>query len=607
MDSKPQKEDFPFPPLDSLLTAMRDGQYVIFLGAGAGKSAGLPDGKALSNLIAQHMRGNITDLKEKEDINKIKDNLQEIAEKYKNRFGESELKNLVCKIIEEKEENADPAIYQWVAKLPPCDIITTNYDCLLESSFDSPYDHDVFFKEEHMHRTPNVSTNIYKIHGSRVDPGSIIITKDDFDVWLNPDKYQAFKDKLRVLFREKVVLFVGYSAEDQNFRVVFKSVSDEKARKPHYFVSRHEDIWREEEWERYGFKFIHSDAEEFFEKILSLYEKFSKEFAEIKKEEASFIQDKNPFRYISAENVKKGEEEIIARYFIEPLGHLKITEPGQSTVIEGNRGSGKSWILRYLAHYYEGNIKNIAFYIKCIPEGFMATRRVINEDIPWFRFFIHYFNLFVLSAVCHQLVISNSDNEKKFCEAVSKLLYIENGNVSTLFTLIDRIYTLTDICTAGAYNKINFTSPSVLYRFFEKLQLYSKEPFENVYILLDEFDNLSEDQQKVINVLLRGRNAPQYLNFNLNFKIGVKSGCMVFRDISNALLRLDHDYYYVSLDKFTNEEKEKYIEFIRKIGNRRLEKEGYNLTDVKLLLPPLEYESQAELKYIGKDYSGFRN
>jgi energy-coupling factor transporter ATP-binding protein EcfA2 len=477
----------------------------------------------------------------------------------------------------------------------------------LENSYPSHTYYESFFRENQLQISPNPSINIYKIHGDRADPDSIIITKDDFDKWMNPSKNEAFKEKLRVLFREKVLLFLGYSAEDQNFRTLFKSVYNMEYSKKSLFISRHEDLWREEEWKKYGFEFIPSDAKEFVKSLLETYSRNQSNELVIERKGSNLTLDQNPFKYISAENVKQGDEDIIARYFIEPQEYAMIIEPGQNTVIEGHRGSGKSWLLRYIAMKINEDSENLAYYIKCRPEFFSTTLRESDEnDAKWIRFFLHYFNLYIISNICIQLNKYIQENEKEiFLISLLNLFSLDKHSIGSFGDLIDWLYDKMDECSSGNCDNNKYTGPNHIYRFFMKLK--EVKSFENVYILLDEYDNLSDDQQKVIAIHLRSRNAPYEMDYNLNFKIGVKTSKMCYEDISGKLLRLNHDYTKVSLDNLAEENLRNYKKFLEKVANKRLEEEKFNITDIKILLPKQEYNSDDEPKKIGEDYSGFDN
>ncbi len=589
--------------ISPLLQAMTNKNYVIILGAGVSTSAGLPDLRELANILAEELEKKPI-LAEPRQILENGGDPQEIIELYKNNYTDEELKIKIAHIIESVEEENTSILHKMITELPPCDFITTNYDHLLEKSYTDSSEYQLYYKEDQMHQPPNPSINIYKIHGDTIEPSSIVITKDDFEQWMNQSNNKAFKDKLRVLFREKILVLIGYSAQDINFRIVYKEIHSEHNGKTNYLISDDSELEADDLVQQYGFKFVHSDANHFIQNLQIMYQRFSMSNSSIERKESSFTKDKNPFKYISSEIVRKGEEDIIKKYFIPPTDYIRMVEPGSNTIIEGHRGSGKSWLLRYLSIILNQSDENLAFYIKCLPEAFYATEKEFEDDIKWARFFQHYFNLFLMTHICELMEDELSfDNSNEIAHSIGKIFHLEN--VNSLDSLCDLLYSEMDLCTTGQYDHLTLTGPLVLLHSLKKL--HNILQFQNVYILLDEFDNLSTDQQRVINTTLRSRNAPLQYNFHLNYKIGVKSGSMCYHDTNNKILRKYHDYYPVSLDRFTIKDREKYISFLKNVANRRLDEEEFNINNIEVLLPSKNYESIEEPLSIGMDYSGFRN
>ncbi|AVL46141.1 hypothetical protein CUM63_10200 [Enterococcus faecium] len=98
-------------------------------------------------------------------------------------------------------------------------ILTTNYDTLLEDSIrDYSQDSklDVFIGQKGFLRDTTGWSELYKVHGSVSEPGSIVITEED---------YKAFDEK-SVLISAKIIsslidapiIFLGYSLNDVNIR-----------------------------------------------------------------------------------------------------------------------------------------------------------------------------------------------------------------------------------------------------------------------------------------------------------------------------------------------------------------------------------------------------
>ncbi len=120
---------------------------------------------------------------------------------------------------------------QELQKTNPKAIITTNYDTLLE---------DIIFENRcsrHIGQEGFTSEidaqehkiDLYKIHGCVTKPESIIITKEDYDVFFQKSKY--LYSKIFTLFWENPIIFIGYSVSDRNIKdiltVMIEIMSDE--------------------------------------------------------------------------------------------------------------------------------------------------------------------------------------------------------------------------------------------------------------------------------------------------------------------------------------------------------------------------------------------
>lgn len=100
--------------------------------------------------------------------------------------------------------------------LNPQAIITTNYDNLLEFLFpkyETIVGQEVIYKKE----STNIG-HILQIHGSVDDFDSIVINKEDYDIFKNKRTY--LNAKLLTYFIEYPVFFIGYSLTDENIKSI---------------------------------------------------------------------------------------------------------------------------------------------------------------------------------------------------------------------------------------------------------------------------------------------------------------------------------------------------------------------------------------------------
>ena len=99
---------------------------------------------------------------------------------------------------------------------PPA-IITTNYDSALESMYKG---YRVYGSQSEMISASlqNVG-EIYKIHGTVSNHGSIVLTRGDYERFEQRNKYLIAK--LLTIFTENPIVFIGYSLSDENIKNIF--------------------------------------------------------------------------------------------------------------------------------------------------------------------------------------------------------------------------------------------------------------------------------------------------------------------------------------------------------------------------------------------------
>lgn len=102
-------------------------------------------------------------------------------------------------------------------------VVTTNYDLLIEDLL-CEIDFESYIGQKGI-IGGNISfaQEIYKIHGCVYNEESIVITKEDYDDFLDKQKYLL--GKLIVIFTEYPIIFLGYSISDKNIRSILKDLS----------------------------------------------------------------------------------------------------------------------------------------------------------------------------------------------------------------------------------------------------------------------------------------------------------------------------------------------------------------------------------------------
>jgi len=99
-------------------------------------------------------------------------------------------------------------------------IITTNWDTFLSSILP---DFEVFVGQNQLMFSDHASIGeIFKIHGCVSNPGSIIVTEEDYDHYHKKNQYLAAK--LFIIFAEHPIVFLGYSVSDNNIIEILSSI-----------------------------------------------------------------------------------------------------------------------------------------------------------------------------------------------------------------------------------------------------------------------------------------------------------------------------------------------------------------------------------------------
>ena len=95
-------------------------------------------------------------------------------------------------------------------------IITTNYDCLIEDTFEfnKLIGNDILLS--------NPYGSVYKIHGCITNPSKLIITTEDYKRF--SQKYELIRAQLLSLFIHNPIIFFGYNIGDENIKSILRTI-----------------------------------------------------------------------------------------------------------------------------------------------------------------------------------------------------------------------------------------------------------------------------------------------------------------------------------------------------------------------------------------------
>lgn len=209
-----------------LRTAIETGRCVLFVGSGVGHNACDADGRAgptgaeLASDLARYF-----------NIDHATNDLAQVAQIVQLRKGRTELESHLSKRLSALEP--DPTL-QWLFSLTWRAIFTTNYDRLIERSYEflpSPTQQPVSIaaSADVIRVDPRVEVPIYHLHGSLFRQGEpfVLITQQD---------YARFREHRRMMFEllkyemaTSPILYIGYSGRDPNWRMVTAEMKEEFA------------------------------------------------------------------------------------------------------------------------------------------------------------------------------------------------------------------------------------------------------------------------------------------------------------------------------------------------------------------------------------------
>jgi GAF domain-containing protein len=210
---------FPIPP--PLIKALSTSSAVLYLGAGASISAGLPSWEQfIRTCIARAKESSVSPSQSWTflDTRVAQGDYLTAAELVQQSLGTQQLAQLFWDVFGKAQRPSE--IHHAVARLPFSLAITTNFDLLLEAAYPSPaYPRPVVV---HTWRDPDAFVSaikhsrfaVVKTHGVAGNGPSLVLTRNQYRNLIHTN--DAFNSCLRTLLSLKTFLFVGASLRDQD-------------------------------------------------------------------------------------------------------------------------------------------------------------------------------------------------------------------------------------------------------------------------------------------------------------------------------------------------------------------------------------------------------
>lgn len=179
---------------------------------------------------------------------KVQGNNLYVTQLFKERFGEvlfyKEFLNAVP-----TEDYIPSDIHHSLFSLPWIEYLTTNQDDLIEKSLD---DLKIVYQKivNDIDITHSTKKRLMKIHGSWERPESLVFAEDDYRNY--EQKHPILALRLKQIFAERTVFFIGYSLQDEDFKNLFGWVRDILGpfQKKAYAYIPNVDIYQVQYWEK---------------------------------------------------------------------------------------------------------------------------------------------------------------------------------------------------------------------------------------------------------------------------------------------------------------------------------------------------------------------
>ncbi len=137
-----------------------------------------------------------------------------LADEYRATLTHSALASLVRSLVRDQEWSPAKVHHELLA-LPWTDVLTTNWDTLLERCVESnpELEYDIVRELTDISRTK--APRIVKLHGSFPSLSHFILTEEDFRTY--PRKFAPYVNLARQVLLENELCLIGFSGEDPNF------------------------------------------------------------------------------------------------------------------------------------------------------------------------------------------------------------------------------------------------------------------------------------------------------------------------------------------------------------------------------------------------------
>ena len=209
--------------------AIKNHQLVFFIGSGMSSKFGLPSWKKL----VEDVIGDIDKPVYKDLLPLLNSGLMtpiEVLEKIKGEH------NAIRRYISRNFNviDGDFTVHKEIFDLSG-QVITTNYDNAFERATSNKIVPSIYTSDFNISEiNKNGNPYIFKLHGSFTEPDNCILFTEDYENLYSQDS--SAKEKLKSIFIEKTILFVGFSFNDPDLNLIFENLDKSFGNNNKHFI-----------------------------------------------------------------------------------------------------------------------------------------------------------------------------------------------------------------------------------------------------------------------------------------------------------------------------------------------------------------------------------
>lgn len=305
-------------------------------------------------------------------------------------------------------------------------------------------------------------------------------------------------------------------------------------------------------------------------------------------------------------------KEQLFELFTEPAYFPELTT-SRPCMLVGGRGTGKTTVLRCLSYVGQfalnrfqkdtiANCNYYGFYYRVNTNRVTAFNGPEIEAQQWTRLFAHYLNLVICDLVFEFLIWYELQTSKPLEIDVDCFLNISLAlhlNPSrTLKEITKNIESAKIKFEAFINNVVDSPTPrlslqgspiDLLFKSLCSMDIFKGKMF---FILLDEYENLQDYQQQVINTLIK-HSGSEY-----TFKVGVRELGWRTKITLNTTEQLISPADYVKINITEKLEGDRFSQFAKYVCNERVKRikdnEGKSYQEIDAIFPGLSEEAEAK-------------